>query len=105
TFTPSFTPTPSYTPSITPSPTSALDLTSTKIAENFFATQTEFASTRVAVVVSPTPTGIIPSVTLTPEPQGGLPYIADFESTNPIAEWDFDPATWQIVNEDGQKLL
>jgi len=98
TSTPSATPAPTDTPSITPSPTSALDLTSTKIAENFFATQTEFVTTRVAVL--PTPT-----YTPTPQPQGGLPYIADFEIANPIAEWDYDPATWQVVNEDGQKLL
>lgn len=93
-------PTPTETPTITPSPTSALDATSTQIARDFFATQTEFYTTRVAVVVSPTPTA-----TPTPAPQGALPFIVDFESTNPIAEWDYDPQTWQVVNEDGQKLL
>jgi serine/threonine-protein kinase len=93
-------PTATETPTITPSPTSALDVTLTQIARDFFATQTEFYTTRVAVVVSPTPT-----VTPTPAPQGGLPFIVDFETTNPIAEWDYDPATWQVVNEDGQKLL
>jgi len=111
TTTPSITPsptdtvtyTPSFTPSITPSPTSAIDLTSTKIAQDFYATQTAFVTTRVAGTSTPTPT--VPVTTPTPEPQGGLPFIADFESTNPIAEWDYDPATWQVINEDGQKLL
>ncbi|MCL4255065.1 MAG: SH3 domain-containing protein, partial [Anaerolineae bacterium] len=93
-------PTPTETATITSTPTSALDVTLTQIARDFFATQTEFYTTRVAVVVSPSPT-----FTPTPAPQGALPFIADFETTNPIAEWDYDPQTWQVVNEDGQKLL
>jgi len=111
TTTPSITPsptdtvtyTPSFTPSITPSPTSAIDLTSTKIAQDFYATQTAFVAARTEGTPTPTPT--VPVTTPTPEPQGGLPFVADFESTNPIAEWDYDPATWQVINEDGQKLL
>lgn len=98
--TPTFTPTSTDTPTFTPSPTLGLDTTLTQIARDFFATQTEFYTTRVAVTPTPTAT-----TTPMPAPQGALPFIADFEMANPIAEWDYDPATWQVVNEDGQKLL
>lgn len=31
--------------------------------------------------------------------------MADFEDSNPLADWDFPPEAWQVVNEGGQNIL
>jgi serine/threonine-protein kinase len=81
TATPTWTPTPSITPSLTATPT-----------------RTELPGD----TATPPP----PPPTPTPIPAGRLPFVADFEAgPASIADWDYDPATWQVVAEGGENVL
>lgn len=79
--TPTPTPTATVTPSLTPTPSDTPTATATPTATN-------------TLIPSPTPI-----------PPGRLPYVADFEESNPISQWDYDPGAWQVVNEGGQNIL
>lgn len=93
TLTPTFTVTYTYTPTDTPTATNTPTPTSTE-------TPTQTVTPSPTNAASPTP---IPSPT--PVPAGRLPFVADFEASEPIAQWDYDPDAWQVVNEGGQVLL
>ena len=84
---PSLTPTPTATetPTITPSPTAT---------ETPTATPTE----------TPSPIPTVPPV-VTQIPPGTLPFIADFESAESLALWDYDPAVWQVLDDAGERVL
>jgi serine/threonine-protein kinase len=94
TFTPTDTPTNTATPTLTPSntPTVTPSLTAT-------ATPT----------LEPSPTEPLATPTFpaspTPIPAGQMPFVGDFEEQNALADWDYDPAIWQVVNEGGDNIL
>jgi len=96
---PTNTPLPTDTPTNTPLPTDTPTPTETP-------TNTPVATETPTTVVLPTeiPTEVIVP-TATPVPVGALPYLEDFEGLDPAAEWDFDPAVWQIISESNEHFL
>ncbi|MCB9451304.1 MAG: protein kinase [Anaerolineaceae bacterium] len=103
THTPSNTPTATNTPTSTPTATSTATNTpsDTPTATNTpTSTPTHTPSPTATFAFTATP---IPSPT--PIPAGRLPYVADFESGNPVSDWDFDPEFWQVVPEGGENVL
>jgi eukaryotic-like serine/threonine-protein kinase len=126
TFTPTFTasptdtntPTATNTPSITPTltatstdlPPTATDVpptltpmptaTFTDLPPTLTPTATPLIATEGPPTATPT---LIPSPT--PLPAGRLPFIADFESSDPLNAWDYDSNAWQVANEGGQNVL
>lgn len=99
---------PTDTPTVTPSPTPTATHTATPTA-TFTPTLT---ATRPAASLTPTAPPTLegtsqPTPTFTPaaEPLGSLPYVADFEDPDPLAEWDYDPQVWQVMDEAGEHIL
>jgi hypothetical protein len=89
---PTNTPPPTDTPSNTPIP--ATD-TATPTETLALPTPTE----------TPIPTMETPTDTPVPAGTGRTPYLVDFETDNPISNWDFDPTVWQVINESGEHYL
>jgi len=90
---------PTDTPTNTPVPTDTPTPTNTP-------TETLVPTATPTTVVLPTeaPTALI-EPTATPIPLGGFPYLEDFEGQDPAAEWDFDPAAWQVISESNEHFL
>lgn len=85
-------PTATETPSLTPTAT----FTETPLpTETFTATPTE-------EVASPT---LEPSPTATAIPAGALPFVADMEGENPLANWEYLPDQWQVRTDGGNTGL
>ncbi|MBZ0275177.1 MAG: protein kinase, partial [Anaerolineae bacterium] len=95
--TPSDTPTATNTPTSTPTNTPSDTPTATNTPTG---TATNTPSPTATFLVTSTP---IPSPT--PIPAGRLPYVADFESGNPIDDWDMNPSFWRVVPEGGENVL
>jgi hypothetical protein len=77
--------------------------TETPIPPTATSTDTPIAPTETPVLPTPSETPVEAS----PEPtdSGRAPYLVDFEASNPIANWDFDPSVWQVVDESGEHYL
>lgn len=99
--TPEPTSTPTLTPSETPTERPTDTPTFTPVPPTETPTETPAPPTETPVVPTETP------VPPTPEPseQGPAPYLNDFESPDPISDWDFDASAWQIVDENGEHYL
>jgi serine/threonine-protein kinase len=95
------TPTPSPTPTLTPSATPTLTPT---ITPSPTPTVTPSATATETALPTMTP---LPQATPTPVPvrAGRLPFVADFQSADALAGWDYDPSVWQLVDEAGESIL
>ncbi|MFP4322803.1 MAG: serine/threonine protein kinase [Anaerolineales bacterium] len=87
------TPSPTDTATLTPSPTHTATPTATPSP-----TDIALAAT-AAPIVQPT----IPSPT--PAPAGQLPYVMDFEESNPLQGWLYTPEQWQVRTDGGNRAL
>ncbi|MDL1901266.1 hypothetical protein FBR02_10895 [Anaerolineae bacterium CFX9] len=123
--TPTETPTPTLTPSPTPIPTETptpaptdtptstpTDMPSPTLTATFTATATDTPTATFTATPTATDTPLptvppLPSLTPTPTPPPivPMPYIADFEGTNPIGDWDYDPAVWQVFEDGSEHIL
>ncbi len=85
------TPTPTETPTATatPSPT-----------ETATSTPSETPTETLTPTSSPSP---IPSPT--PLPPGRMPYLSDFEESDSLDGWAYNPSQWRLVNEGGNTAL
>jgi serine/threonine-protein kinase len=97
--TPSDTPTATNTPTSTPTSTPSDTPTATNTPTS---TTTITPSPTATFAITATPT-LMPSPTSIPA--GRLPYVADFESSSPVNDWDFDPEFWKVVPEGGENVL
>lgn len=99
--TPTSTNTPTSTPTATASSTPTATVTPTFTPTNTLTpTDTPTASPTATPTDTPQPTP-----TATPLPIGTMPYAPNFDADNALANWDYDPAAWQITSEDGQNVL
>lgn len=101
TLTPTDTPTltPTDTPTDTPTVTDTATLTPTPTAtETPTATNTPTFTPTLRPTDPPTPSP-------TPLPKGLLPFVADFETNNPLDGWLYNASAWQTVTEGGQTIL
>ncbi|MDX2137349.1 MAG: serine/threonine protein kinase [Chloroflexota bacterium] len=111
--TPTLTITPSATPTLTPTVTPSVTATHTPTVT---PSSTPTLTPTLTPTVTPSPTATeTPQLTTTPLPQptptpvpvraGRLPFVADFQSPDALAGWDYDPAVWQLVDEAGESIL
>lgn len=99
--TPTYTPSPTETFTPTPTPTRTDTPTATATPT---ATETALPTATDPATAAPTETPtLLPSPTQIPP--GRLPFVADFEETNTLNGWDYDPAVWQVVSESGEGIL
>jgi serine/threonine-protein kinase len=103
-FAPTDTPTHTATPTDTATPTSTFTPTDTPTAT---ATSSPTATTTPTLEPSPTELAATPTFppSPTPIPAGQMPFVGDFEEQNALANWDYDPAIWQVVSEGGDNIL
>ncbi len=102
---------PTDTPTYTPSPTETFTATATPTYTDTptatltpTATETALPTATDPATAAPTETPtLLPSPTQIPP--GRLPFVADFEETNTLNGWDYDPAVWQVVSEGGEGIL
>jgi serine/threonine protein kinase len=103
------------TPSPTPSPTATLTATLTPTQTHtptFLPTRTPTATPTSTATFTMTPTSTatpLPTFTAlpspTPLPPGNMPYLNDMEGESPLNNWDYNPETWRIVTEGGNRQL